>query len=79
MASYYPVPPADGNTPLTKNELRQIRRELRQMDTKQLWNAYGAAYGACNPGVKRMPKVRAIQQMVQIWRELYRRIGGQRR
>ena len=35
------------------------------MSTDQLWHLYAAAHNACNPGARRLPKPRAIQQLVQ--------------
>jgi hypothetical protein len=64
----------DGNTPFTPAELAQIRKELNAMHTDQLWHLYAAAHSACNPGARRLPKTRAIQQLVQAWRELQKRL-----
>ena len=44
------------------------------MNTDQLWHLYAAAHSACNPGARRLPKTRAIQQLVQAWRELRKRL-----
>ena len=59
--------------PLTKPELENLRRSLRDMEPLKITHIYQEAWHACRMAVHELPSPEAIQVMVQAWKELWRR------
>jgi hypothetical protein len=55
---------------LTKQDIEEIRRKLATMSVTGVKDFYTAAYFECRLNGDRIPAARAIQRLVQAWREL---------
>jgi hypothetical protein len=56
---------------MTPEELEQKRRELSMLSEYSVQEQYKRAYEACRLEGERLPRPRAIQELVQIWKQLW--------
>jgi hypothetical protein len=69
MARRLHVGPSDK---LTEDELDTLRRRLSAMSMQELRIYYSASHAACHYVLK-VPSPKLMQELVQAWRELYKR------
>jgi len=58
--------------PLTEDELQQLRQNLARLSEHRVRDLYDEAWEECRIKGQRIPPPKAVQQLVQAWRELWR-------
>jgi hypothetical protein len=61
---------------LTELQLAELRKKLSIMSVTAVINAYRSAYFQCKLEGDKLPSARAIQTLVQAWREIRRWSNG---
>ena len=62
----------EGLKPMDRDELDAFRKHLASLDPYPVLNVYREAWYGCRPGDAGLPNGRAVQELVQAWRELQR-------
>jgi hypothetical protein len=57
---------------LTEVQLAELRKKLSVMSVTAVMDAYRSAYFQCKLEGDKVPSARAIQTLVQVWREMRR-------
>ena len=57
--------------PLTEDELRQLRQKLARLSEHRVRDLYDEAWEACRIKGQRIPSPKAVQQLVQAWKQLW--------
>jgi hypothetical protein len=57
---------------MTPEELERLQREFAKLSEYSVQQEYKRAYEACRMEGERLPRPRAIQELVQIWKQLWR-------
>lgn len=66
-----------GEPPMTRDELREYRRRLSMLHPLRVRNSYREAWQACRMDGEALPAPRAVQELVQAWKQLWKwRRGG---
>jgi hypothetical protein len=55
---------------LTEEDFKRIRQHLAQLDANALKEVYERAHQDCRLIYKRFPSPRAMQMLVQVWKQL---------
>ena len=58
---------------MTPDEIRQLRGSLSRLSLTDARQAYHTAYARCRMVNDRVPSARSIQELVQVWKQLWRR------
>ena len=58
---------------MNRQELQNMRESLAQSGVEALRYAYNTAYARCRMVNGHPPSARAIQELVQVWRQLWNR------
>jgi|HubBroStandDraft_1064217.scaffolds.fasta_scaffold228279_1 hypothetical protein len=62
---------AEFDTPLTKEDLEKRRRDLSMLSEHHVRDAYQEAYECCRMQGDSLPRARAIQELVTVWKLLW--------
>ena len=55
---------------LTKNDLAELQRRLSMMSVTAVQDFYQSAHMVCRIGSGHFPSARAIQELVQAWKQM---------
>lgn len=55
---------------LSRKELTELQRRLSMMSTTAVQDFYQSAHSVCRIGPGHFPSARAIQELVQAWRQI---------
>ena len=58
--------------PLNKNELEQLRHNLALLSDDSVRTLYRRAWEECRMRGEHLPPAKAVQQLVQAWKQLWR-------
>lgn len=58
---------------MNPDELDQLRRSLARISLSATRHAYHTAYARCRMVNDRVPSARSIQELVQVWKQLWKR------
>jgi hypothetical protein len=58
---------------MTPDEIRQLRISLSRLSLTAARQAYHTAYARCRMVNDRVPSARSIQELVQVWKQLWMR------
>jgi hypothetical protein len=58
---------------MTPAEISQLRASLSRISLSALRHAYHTAYSRCRMVNDRAPSARSIQELVQVWKQLWKR------
>ena len=58
---------------MTPDEISQLRISLSRLSLDAVRQAYHTAYARCRMVNDRVPSARSIQELVQVWKHLWRR------
>ena len=58
---------------MTRDELVELRASLSRLSLNAVRQAYHTAYSRCRMVNDHAPSARSIQELVQIWKNLWRR------
>jgi hypothetical protein len=58
---------------MTPDELKQLRTSLSRISLSAARHAYHTAYARCRMVNDRVPSARSIQELVQVWKQLWTR------
>jgi hypothetical protein len=65
--------------PMSQDSLKTLRRELAKLGPSALVDRYRAAYLRCDPKFSDgLPEATDIQELVQVWRALWKWRDGRR-
>jgi hypothetical protein len=60
------------DSPLTKDEIDQLRENLAKLSDEGVRNLYRTAWEECRMKGERLPPAKAVQQLVQAWKQLWK-------
>ena len=63
----------NGDGPLDRTQLDELRKRLSKMSITALSDFYYAAWTMCKPDRERPPRAPYVQQLVQAWKEMTKR------
>jgi hypothetical protein len=58
---------------MSTDEIRQLRISLSRLSLTAVRQAYHTAYARCRMVNDRVPSARSIQELVQVWKQLWMR------
>jgi hypothetical protein len=58
---------------MSTEELKQMRGSLSRISLNAARHAYHTAYARCRMVNDRVPSARSIQELVQVWKQLWKR------
>jgi hypothetical protein len=58
---------------MTPDEIKQLRTSLSRISLSAARHAYHTAYARCRMVNDRVPSARSIQELVQVWKQLWKR------
>jgi hypothetical protein len=58
---------------MSTEELKQLRGSLSRISLNAARHAYHTAYARCRMVNDRVPSARSIQELVQVWKQLWKR------
>jgi len=58
---------------MSPNDLKQLRSSLSRISLNAARHAYHTAYARCRMVNDRVPSPRSIQELVQVWKQLWKR------
>jgi hypothetical protein len=58
---------------MSAEELKQMRGSLSRISLNAARHAYHTAYARCRMVNDRVPSARSIQELVQVWKQLWKR------
>ena len=58
---------------MNSEELKAMRSELSRLSLSALQQAYHTAYARCRMVNDRVPSARCVQELVQVWKQLWKR------
>jgi len=58
---------------MSTEELKQLRGSLSRISLSAARHAYHTAYARCRMVNDRVPSARSIQELVQVWKQLWKR------
>jgi lysozyme family protein len=59
--------------PLTEHELKDLQQNLARLSEPSVKQVYQQAWEECRIKGERLPPAKAIQQLVQAWKQLWKR------
>ena len=62
----------DNDDILSKNDLKQMGEGLSRLSVDAVRQAYHSAYARCRMVNDRVPSARSIQELVQVWKQLWK-------
>ena len=63
---------AEPERPLTQQELKSLQQNLSRLSEPSVKKVYRQAWEECMMKGERLPPAKAIQQLVQAWKQLWR-------
>lgn len=57
---------------LSAQELKEMRQGLSRLSIDAVQHAYNTAYARCRMVNDRVPSPRSIQELVQVWKQLWK-------
>jgi hypothetical protein len=69
MPSWFPV---ESDRPMTEQELEQLRQNVARLSEHGVRQFYQQAWEDCRMRGERLPSAKAVQQLVQAWKQLWR-------
>jgi hypothetical protein len=63
---------SDHDDILSKNDLKQMGEGLSRLSVDAVRQAYHSAYARCRMVNDRVPSARSIQELVQVWKQLWK-------
>ena len=63
---------SDHDQVLRPEELKQLRHNLSHLSVDAVRHAYHTAYARCRMVNDRVPSARSVQELVQIWKQLWK-------
>ena len=57
---------------MTPEDLKQFRTNLSRLSIDAVRHAYQTAYARCRMVNDRVPSARSIQELVQVWKQLWK-------
>ena len=61
------------NEVMSPDDLKQMRSSLSRISLNAARHAYHTAYARCRMVNDRVPSARSIQELVQVWKQLWKR------
>ena len=61
------------NEIMSPDDLKMLRSNLSRLDRSAALHAYHTAYARCRMVNDRVPSARSIQELVQVWKQLWKR------
>jgi hypothetical protein len=61
---------------LSPDDLRQMRQGLSRLGRSAMLQAYQTAHARCRMVNDRIPSARSMQELVQVWKQLWKLRGG---
>jgi hypothetical protein len=61
------------NEVMSPDDLKQLRSSLSRINLNAARHAYHTAYARCRMVNDRVPSARSIQELVQVWKQLWKR------
>jgi hypothetical protein len=61
------------NEIMSPDDLKQLRTSLSRISLNAARHAYHTAYARCRMVNDRVPSARSIQELVQVWKQLWKR------
>jgi hypothetical protein len=58
---------------MSNDEINQLRTSLSRISLSAARHAYHTAYSRCRMVNDRVPSARSIQELVQVWKQLWKR------
>jgi hypothetical protein len=58
---------------MSPDEINQLRTSLSRISLSAARHAYHTAYARCRMVNDRVPSARSIQELVQVWKQLWKR------
>jgi hypothetical protein len=58
---------------MSPDEINQLRTSLSRISLSATRHAYHTAYARCRMVNDRVPSARSIQELVQVWKQLWKR------
>jgi hypothetical protein len=58
---------------MSSDEIKQLRTSLSRISLSAARHAYHTAYSRCRMVNDRVPSARSIQELVQVWKQLWKR------
>lgn len=58
---------------MSPDEIKQLRTSLSRISLSAARHAYHTAYSRCRMVNDRVPSARSIQELVQVWKQLWKR------
>jgi hypothetical protein len=58
---------------MSPDDLNQLRTSLSRLSRSAALQAYHTAYARCRMVNDRVPSARSIQELVQVWKQLWKR------
>ena len=63
---------AEPERPLTEPELKALQQNLARLSEPSVRQAYQRAWEECRMKGERIPPAKAVQQLVQAWKQLWK-------
>jgi len=63
---------AEPDRPLTEQELKALQQNLARLSEEGVKQTYREAWEDCRMKGERLPPAKAVQQLVQAWKQLWR-------
>ena len=59
---------------MSPDDIKQLRSSLSRLSRSAALQAYHTAYARCRMVNDRVPSARSIQELVQVWKQLWKRL-----
>jgi hypothetical protein len=66
------------NEVMNAEDLKKLRSSLSRLGRSAALQAYHTAYARCRMVNDHVPSARSIQELVQVWKQLWKRLPGSR-
>lgn len=63
---------AEPDRPLTEPELKAVQQNLARLSESSVRQVYRQAWEECRMKGERLPSAKAVQQLVQAWKQLWK-------
>jgi hypothetical protein len=63
---------AESDRPLTEKELEALQQNLARLSEPSVKQVYQQAWEECRMKGERLPPAKAVQQLVQAWKQLWK-------
>ena len=65
-------PQARNDEIMTRNDLKKLQNGLSHLSLDAVRHAYQTAYARCRMVNDRVPSARSMQELVQVWKQLWK-------